>query len=232
VQVHEPLQQLLHHNGNLGLGYQAWLHQVRTAPARAELHDDPQVRPVEVRAKVPGDVGRAHARQDHDLAHDVFHFVLGILDVDDLDRNRVARPAIEALVHLAKAAASYAFLLGEKRGRVDGLVAAQVCCHVVVASSSFGGPHTSGWSRTAKALFFFPSRDQYAGSIVLVARRVYRRVVGAAVGKRCCFVNNRLGSRGQRRPGNGPGKSTGALRRKTRSWSWSGRAGRSAGEEK
>jgi hypothetical protein len=138
MQVHQSLQQLFHDDGDLCLCYQAGLHQVRTAAARAELHNYPQVGAVQVRAVVSGHVWRAHARQYHDLAHDIFHLVFSILDVDDLDGDCVSRPPVEPLVHLAEAAPTYAFLLREQCGRVYRLVPPELCRHLSCACCSAG----------------------------------------------------------------------------------------------
>ncbi len=85
VQVLQPKQQLAHDNGDVVLPDQARLHQVGAAPARTELHDNPQLGTLGVGAIVFGDVGRLQLRQNGDLLDDVLDLVLGALDVDDLD---------------------------------------------------------------------------------------------------------------------------------------------------
>ena len=119
VQIAEAHQQLLQDDCNLGLCYAARLHQVCAAPTRAELHDDPQVGAGQIGAVVLCDVGRVHAGENHNLAHDVVDLVLCIFNVNDLDGDRVAGSAVEAFVDLAKAAAAYAFLHGVESVWVD-----------------------------------------------------------------------------------------------------------------
>lgn len=119
VQIGQAQQQLFQHNGNLDLGQGARLHEIRTAPAAAKLHDDPQIGAVQVGAVVLCDVGRVHVGQDHDLAHDVLDLVLCVLDVDDFDGDGAAGAATQAFVDFAEAAAADAFLLCVERRGVD-----------------------------------------------------------------------------------------------------------------
>lgn len=119
MQIRQPEQQLLEHNRNLDLGQWPRLHKIRAAASSTELHNDPQIRAVQVRPIIFRYKGRIHIGQDHDLAHDVLDFVLGILDINDLDSDGAACSAAQALVHFAKAAAADAFLLGVERRGVD-----------------------------------------------------------------------------------------------------------------
>jgi hypothetical protein len=95
VEILQAKQQLANHNGNVVLPDQARLHEVGTAPARAELHDNPQLGALGVGAIVFGDVGRLQLREDGNLLDDVLDLVLGALNVNDLDGDRLAG----ALVH-------------------------------------------------------------------------------------------------------------------------------------
>jgi hypothetical protein len=129
VEVCQAHQELLEYDCDLRLGQVAWLHEVCAAPARTKLHDDPQVRAGQVRAVVLSYVRRVQAGENHNLAHDVVHLVLGILHVDDLDSDRVAGPPVKALVDLAEAATADAFLLRVERVGVDRFVRAQFGRH-------------------------------------------------------------------------------------------------------
>lgn len=139
VEIAKAHEQLLEYNCNLGLCYDARLHQVCAAAARAEFHDDPQVGASQVGAIVLCDVGRVHARENHDLAHDVVDLVFGIFHVNDLDGDRVARPPVKAFVDFAKAAAAYAFLFGVERVGVDGFVSAYLGGHGGGTGAAQGG---------------------------------------------------------------------------------------------
>ena len=96
VQVAKAHEQLLQDDGDFSLCYAAGLHQVCATAARTKLHDDPQVGAVQIRAIVLCDIGRVHAREDGNLGDDVVDLVLGILDIDDLDGDRLAGPAVNA----------------------------------------------------------------------------------------------------------------------------------------
>jgi hypothetical protein len=106
MQVLQPHQQLLYNDCNIVLGNVSRLHQVGTAPAAAKLHDNPQVRALEIGAKVLGDVGRVEFGQDADFLNDVVDFVLCVFDVDDLDRNGRAGTLVDAFVDFAEGASA------------------------------------------------------------------------------------------------------------------------------
>jgi hypothetical protein len=95
VQAHEQFPQ---DDGDVLLRYQARTHQVRTAATRTKLHNDPQIGPLEERPMVLGDEGGIEFGQDGDLLNDVFDLVFGIFDVDDLDRDRLARTLIDTSI--------------------------------------------------------------------------------------------------------------------------------------
>ncbi len=96
MQVIQTHQQLPHDDGDVVLRDQAGAQQIAATPAGAELHDDPEIGSLEIRAMVLGDVGRAEFGQDGDLEDDVLNLVLGVLDIDDLDGDRFACSLVDA----------------------------------------------------------------------------------------------------------------------------------------
>lgn len=163
VEIGEAHEQLLENDGDFGLCYGARLHQVCTAAARAEFHDDPQVGASQIGAIVLCDVGRVHARENHNLAHYVVDLVFGIFHVNDLDGDRVARPTVKTFVDFAKAAAAYAFLFCVERVGVDGFVSAYLGGHGGETGAGQGGAYRNS-ARGCKA-------ERSAGELSRAAQR-------------------------------------------------------------
>ena len=68
------------------------------------LHDQPELAAVDIRPKVARHVRRVALRHHRDLLLDVLDLVLRLLEVDDLDRDRLARLALDAAEALAERA--------------------------------------------------------------------------------------------------------------------------------
>ena len=84
------------------------LDEVRDAPARHVLHRDREARGpgVEPAAEVLGHERRGALHQVRDLALDVFHLVLRLLQVHELDRDDIVGELIARGVDVARAAAA------------------------------------------------------------------------------------------------------------------------------
>tara|TARA_B110001452_G_scaffold260984_1_gene259160 strand:- start:170 stop:517 length:348 start_codon:yes stop_codon:yes gene_type:complete len=92
-------------------------HQHR-APAHI-LHHDPQLGAGDVGAVIARDVRRVALRHHRDLLLDVVDLVLGLLQIDNLDGDDLARREIDAAVDLAERAAPDALQLAEALLRRD-----------------------------------------------------------------------------------------------------------------
>lgn len=95
MQVFQSHEQFSNDDCDVILCNHARLHQVRTAPTAAKLHDDPQIRALEVRAIVFRDVRGVEFGKDADLGDDVVDFIFGIFDVDDLDGYGLTRSLVD-----------------------------------------------------------------------------------------------------------------------------------------
>jgi hypothetical protein len=95
MQVVQAQKQLANDDGDVVLANEARFHEVRAATARAKLHNNPQLRTLGVRAIVLCNIGGLQLRQDGNLLDNVLDLVLGALDVDNLDGNRLAGSLVD-----------------------------------------------------------------------------------------------------------------------------------------
>lgn len=61
MKIGQTHQEFFHNHGYVSLANGAWLHKICTAAPGAELHDNPEIRTLQVRAEVFGDVRRVHS---------------------------------------------------------------------------------------------------------------------------------------------------------------------------
>lgn len=97
VQIFQTHEQLANDDDDVFLGDAAWPHEVAAAATRAVLHDDPQIRALEVGAIVLCRVGRVETGEDGDFLDDVVDFVFGVLDIDDFDGDGLAGAFVDTI---------------------------------------------------------------------------------------------------------------------------------------
>ena len=113
VQVLQPHEHLVHDRRDVRLRQRHVPHQVEHRAAADILHDDPEARARDVRAVVTRDVRRVALRHDGDLLLDVVDLVLGLLEVNDLDRDDALRCVLDPPVHNPEGAGSYLLQYGK-----------------------------------------------------------------------------------------------------------------------
>ena len=68
--------------------------QVKATAAGAVLHDDPQVRALQIRSVVLGDIWRVQLGENGNFLNDIVDFIFGVFNVDDLNGDCFPGPLV------------------------------------------------------------------------------------------------------------------------------------------
>lgn len=97
----------MQNGGDVGFINLDGLANLKSGSTAHELHDDPQLGPLEVRAVVLSDVGTVALWEDANLLLNVLQLVQCLLQVDALDGDWTQGPFVYALEDLSEGAPTY-----------------------------------------------------------------------------------------------------------------------------
>ncbi len=94
MQVVQASEKLPQNDSNILLMDGTGSQQVKATATGAVLHDDPQVRALQIRSVVLGDIWGVQFGENGNLLNDIVDFVFGVFNVDDLNGDCFSGPLV------------------------------------------------------------------------------------------------------------------------------------------